>query len=160
MTYIHLQGQKFFRKLCDNCDCCCDSCGWSDCNKCGWNCNSYVFFATIVIGVATIVVDCDNCEHRGHIRGGRERCSRCRRYFIAVNCRAIGNISGNILASKGYIPVFLYPAMVLLGQEEKVMLCLDQTLSKGKRIGLLWIRKLLLNKTNFELLVSETESWI
>ena len=45
--------------------------------------------------------------------------------------------SWNILASKGYIPVFLYPAMVLLGQEEKVMLCLDHTLSKGKRIGLL-----------------------
>ena len=27
-----------------------------DCDTCG-------FFATILVGVATIVVDCDNCDH-------------------------------------------------------------------------------------------------
>ena len=30
--------------------------------NCGWHCDNCVFFVTIVIGVATIVVDCDNCD--------------------------------------------------------------------------------------------------
>ena len=33
-----------------------------DCNNCGWSYNNW-FFATIVASVATIVVDCDNCDH-------------------------------------------------------------------------------------------------
>ena len=33
-----------------------------DCDNCGWGYNNRIF-VTIVVGVATIVVDCNNCEH-------------------------------------------------------------------------------------------------
>ena len=43
-----------------------------DCDNCGWHCDKLWFFAIIVVGVATIVVDCDNCEHCDncdHVKG-------------------------------------------------------------------------------------------
>ena len=39
----------------------CDNCGWH-CDNCGFL-RQLWFFATIVVGVVTTVVDCDNCEH-------------------------------------------------------------------------------------------------
>ena len=80
-SFYHISsftGSIFFGKICDNCGCSCDICGWSDCdncgcsrdicgwsdcNNCGCNCDNCDFLATILIGVATIVVDCNNCEH-------------------------------------------------------------------------------------------------
>ena len=34
-----------------------------DCDNCGWSYDNCGFFATIVVAVATIVVDCDNCDN-------------------------------------------------------------------------------------------------
>ena len=46
-----------------------------DCDNCGWHCDNCVFFPTIVVGVVTIVVDCDNCEH----------CNNCDHITVADN---------------------------------------------------------------------------
>ena len=51
-----------------------------DCDNCGWICDNCGLFAKVVVGVATIVVDCDNCEHCDncdHINYVMTQCKNC-----------------------------------------------------------------------------------